>query len=372
MSIGLRKTGVLAGTAILATLSLVACGSSTSSDSDTTQASQVAESSAAPSEAAPASSEAATEETAVGAEPLGPLLEGKKIAYIMPGAAEYYVRSSEGAQAAAEAIGGEAKVYDSTFDPAKELANVKSAILEGVDGIVLFPLSDASAKAELRLANDAGIPMSLLYGYSEENAPNGAGFVQVDFFNYGKALGEAFAKEVPTGPIAIVSGTLGRSEVEALNDGFSEGFGGKDRIVEIVSGDYNRDTAFKATQDIITKHPDLAGLLVGNEDMAVGAVSALGDKIGQVKIATQNGSPEGNKFLQEGKFTVTVGASPSQESALAVNLLAQAIAGQPVADNLCWTPWALNTPTEINSVEWEPTPEVIASGLTNPPACATS
>lgn len=298
------------------------------------------------------------------------VLAGKTIAYIMPGAAEYYVDSAKGAQAAVKALGGTAKVFDSGWDVSKELANVKSAILEKVDGIVLFPLSDASAKAELSLANAANIPMSLLYGYSAENAPNGAGFVQVNFFNYAKALGAAFAKVVPTGKVAIVSGTLGRSEVTAFHDGFVAGFGSPSRVVEEVSGNYSRTVALKATQDLITKYPDLAGLVVGNEDMAIGAVSGLGKKASQVKIATQNGSPEGNAFLRAGKFAMTVGASPSQEAALAVNLLAQTLSGHPVAKNLCQTPWALNTTKSIKSVGWASSNAVISSGLTIPALCS--
>jgi ribose transport system substrate-binding protein len=281
--------------------------------------------------------------------------------------------SAKGAEEAIVALGGTAKLFNSSFDAQKELANVNDAIAQGVDGIVLFPLSDASAKAELKLANDAGIPMTVLYGYSEEVAPLGAGFVQIDFFNYAEALGAAFAKEVPTGPVAIISGQLGRSEVTAFREGFIKGFGGDaSRIVEEVAADYSRQKALNAAQDIITKHPDLAGLVVGNEDMAIGAYAGLGDKASQVKIATQNGSPEGNAYLEEGKFSVTVGGSPSQESALAVNLLNQAINGNPVTSKLCLTPWAVNTSTDIQSVDWIPTPEIITGALQIPAPCSAN
>ncbi len=297
-------------------------------------------------------------------------LDGKTIAIIQSGAAEYYLKSTAGSQAAIEELGGESKVFDSAFDTTKELANVNSAIASQVDGIILFPLSDASAKAELRLANNADIPVSVLYGYSEENEDKAVGFVQVNFYNQAKALGEAFAKEVPEGPIAIISGTVGRSEVVAFHDGFVAGFGDASRIVEEVAGNYDRKVAFNATQDIITKHPDLAGLVVGNEDMAVGAVAALGDKVGQVKVASQNGSPEGNAMLQAGKLVVTVGASPSQEATMSVRLLANALMGKPADPKLCQTPWAINTSESIVSVSWEPTPEVIGSGLADPPPCS--
>lgn len=301
----------------------------------------------------------------------GKSLAGKTIAIIQSGAAEYYLKSTAGSQAAITQLGGQSKVFDSAFDTTKELANVNAAIASKVDGIILFPLTDASAKAELRLANNAKIPVSVLYGYSTENEPNAVGFVQVNFVNQAKALGAAFAKLVPSGPIAIVSGTVGRSEVTAFHDGFVAGFGDASRIVEELPGNYDRKVAFSATQDIITKHPDLAGLVVGNEDMAAGAVSALGSKLSQVKVASQNGSPEGNALLTNGSLAVTVGASPTQEAAMSVRYLADALAGTPITKKLCNTPWAINMPGSIKSVSWDTSADVIGGGLADPPPCSS-
>ena len=351
------RLGIAAASVAALSLVLAACSS---------ESTPAAVASSAPAEASAVASAAPS--AAAEVMPLA----GKTIAYIQAGDIEYYALSAKGAEQAAAALGGTAKVFNSAFDPQKELANVNDAIAQGVDGIVLFPLSDASAKAELKLANDAGIPMTVLYGYSDAVASMGAGFVQIDFYNYAKALGEAFIKDVPSGPVAIISGQLGRSEVTAFREGFIAGFGDESRIVEEVAGDYSRQKALNAAQDIITKHPDLAGLVVGNEDMAVGAYAGLGDKASQVKIATQNGSPEGNKYLEEGKFAVTVGGSPSQESALAVNLLAQAIAGTPVSSKLCLTPWAVNTTSLIQSVDWIPTPEIITGALQVPAPCSAN
>jgi ribose transport system substrate-binding protein len=299
-------------------------------------------------------------------------LAGKTIAYIQTGDIEYYEDSAAGAKAAVTALGGTTKIFDSAFDASKELANVNDAITQKVDGIVLFPLSDASTAAELRLANRANIPMTVLYGYSPAVESEGAGFVQINFYNYAKALGQEFAKQVPTGDIALISGNLGRSDVTAFHDGFVAGFGNSSRIVEQIAANYNRQLAFNDTQDIMSKHPTLTGLVVGNEDMAIGAVSALGAKISQVKIATQNGSPEGNAYLKQGKFSASVGGSPDQEAALAVNLLNQAISGHPAIQKLCQTPWAVNTSTSIQSVPWETTPAIIDGALKNPPPCSAN
>jgi ribose transport system substrate-binding protein len=299
-------------------------------------------------------------------------LEGKTIAYIKAGDIEYYTLSAKGAEDAIRALGGTPKLYNSAFDPQKELANVNDAIAQKVDGIVLFPLSDASTKAELRLAKRADIPVSVLYGYTDAVKDQAAGFVQINFYNYAKALGEAFASEVPSGDIALISGQQGRSEVTAFKDGFLDGFGDRSRLVEEIAADYDRQKAFNAAQDIIQKHPGLKGLVVGNEDMAIGAAKALGSRVADVAIATQNGSPEGNDYLEQGKFRVTVGGSPSQEAAIAVRMLASAVAGSPAAEPLCQTPWALNRRGDIKSVDWVPTPSIISAAVEQPPPCSAT
>lgn len=342
-----RVGSIAAATTALA-LSAAACGSS-DDDSSTTGAASAPETTASSSGG--------------GDKPFA----GKTIGYVQAGSIPYYDTSVEGARMAVEQLGGELKVFNAAFDAQKELAGIQDAITQQVDGIILFPLSDASTRAELRLTDRADIPMVVLYGYSDDIRDEGAGFVEVDYTPYGQALGEGFKGIVPDGPWATVTGQLGRGEVEAFTDGFIEGSGAGDRLVERIAADWDRQRAFNATQDIITKHPDLRALLVGNEDMAVGAVKALGSKIDDVAVVTQNGSPEGNDMLRAGTLKMTVGASPSQEAAMAVAMLKMSIDGEQPPQRLCNTPFALNTPEAIRSVPWPPDATVIESALADPP-----
>lgn len=340
---------VIAAFAALA-VGLTACGSSSDSTSEST-------------ESAPTTEESTeSEATAAGDKPL----EGKTIAYIQTGSLEYYEYSAEGAKTAIEVLGGTPEVLNSELDPQKELANVQDAVTKQVDGIVLFPLSDASEKAAVKEANDAGIPISIVGIIPlEEIQPKIAGDAAVHFLDYAKVLGEAFAEVVPSGPIAMITGAEGRQEVSEFKKAFAEGFGDDARIVETLDGEYLRPKAFSLTQDIMAKHPDLKGLVVQNEDMAVGAVQALGPKVSQVAVTSQNGSPIGNKLLEEEKLKVTIGASPTQEATLSVRLLAQEIAGEPASESekLCATPFALNYPGEIQSEPYEATPELVETWI---------
>lgn len=292
-------------------------------------------------------------------------LAGKKIAYIKAGALEYYEYSEQAAKMAIEALGGEAVLFNSDLDSQKEQANVQDAITQGVDGIIFVSLSDAGTKSAVRKANQADIPFVNAIGMvPEELIPDMVGTVSVDFENLGQILGEHIAEVVPDGSIGFITGAQGRAEVDAFGVGLKAGLGDASRIVQTVDGQYLRQKAVAGAQDIVTRHPDLAALVVGNEDMAVGAAQGLGSKLNNpTKMFAQNGSPEGLQMLKQGKLQATVGESPGQENTLAVRMMADAINDSPPAEQWCKVPIALDVKGDIQSQPWEPTPERVAEWL---------
>ena len=291
-------------------------------------------------------------------------LAGKTLMYIQTGSIPYYEYTKQGFEQAVEELGGTAETVNSNFDASAELANVQNAITLGVDGVVLEPLSSATVKAELRLLNQADIPTVVLYGYSEELAEDAVGFHQANNLDTGQAAGETMKSLVSSGDVAIITGTQGRTDVDGYNSGFAEAFGDDSRIVETLNGNYDRKTAFAAAQDLITKHPDIAGIFVHNEDMAIGVIEALGDKADDVTIVTQNGSPDGVSYLESGQIKASIGWSPTLEGAMSVQSLAMHFQGEDRSTKLCLTPFEVNTPDEPEkSVRWDGVPEVVNAAL---------
>ena len=150
--------------------------------------------------------------TAVAQDDAGEALE---IAFIQTGPFPYYERGVEGAKIAADSLGVELSVLNSDLSAEQEIANVEDAITKGVDGIVLFSVGRASEEAALTKANEAGIPVAVLYGYAPELEDMGAVFVQADVNQTGAMAGEWLAANVPSGQVAIIQGALGRGDAEA-------------------------------------------------------------------------------------------------------------------------------------------------------------
>jgi ribose transport system substrate-binding protein len=290
-----------------------------------------------------------------------------EIAFIQTAPFPYYERGVEGAKLAAEPLGVELSVLNSDSSAEQEIANVEDAITKGVDGIVLFSVGRASEEAALTKANEAGIPVAVLYGYAPELEDMGAVFVQADINQTGAMAGEWLAANVPSGKVAIVQGALGRGDAEAYTASFKEALAANPdlEIVGEPTGGWVRDQALTVMQDLLTAHPDLAGAFVQNEDMALGALQAIKAADASVTIVSQNGSPDGLGAVETGEIAATVGWSPAQEAQMALTRLVATINEGTVADpKLCNTPVTLLTAENLDEASpWIPSEESTAASL---------
>jgi ribose transport system substrate-binding protein len=293
--------------------------------------------------------------------------DAPEIAFIQTAPFPYYERGVEGARMAADALGVSLTVLNSDSSAEQEIANVEDAITKGVDGIVLFSVGRASEEAALTKANEAGIPVAVLYGHAPELEDMGAIFVQADINQTGAMAGEWLAANLPAGKVAIVQGALGRGDAEAYTASFKEALAANPdlEIVGEPSGGWVRDQALTAMQDLLTAHPDLAGAFVQNEDMALGALQAIKAADASVVIVSQNGSPDGLEAVETGEIAATVGWSPAQEAQMALARLMATINDGTVADpKLCNTPVTLLTAENLDEASpWIPSEESTAASL---------
>ena len=293
-------------------------------------------------------------------------LAGKTIAYIQTYSNPYYDGTAEGVKLTAKRFGADTLVLVSNFNPATERANVQDAITKRVAGVVLEPSTAQSAASNLALLNEAGIPAVVLYGYSPDLISEAEGFLHVNYSKTGEAAGAALAKALPAGEVAVITGALGRGDAEEMLAGFKRGLGDDNRVVSVLDGYWDRQKAFKAAQDIITKTPNLKGLFVMNEPMAAGAIQALGDKLSGVTIVSQNGSPEGLTLIEKGSLVATSAWSPVIEGIMATQILKDALNGKQLADadKVCLVPFVTVTKGNVaQSPSWTADNVTLETGL---------
>ena len=79
---------------------------------------------------------------------------------------------------------------------------------------------------------------------------------------------------------------------------------GKIRIVAELPGGGAKDQGFKAAEDLLQAHADLAGIFAINDPSALGAFAALekAGKTGRIKLIGFDGQPEGKQAIKDGKI----------------------------------------------------------------------
>jgi ribose transport system substrate-binding protein len=294
-----------------------------------------------------------------------------EIAFIRATGEPYYQYGSQAAEIAAKKLGVKMIIYTSNLDPAQELANVQDAIARGVDGILIYAVSLSSERAAVDAASKAGVPIFFQYGYHPDLLPKSAGFMQIDLKAFARPLGEWMAENLSGGKVAIIEGTLGRGDAEAYSEGFKEGLSKNPNLTVVtqVSAEWNRQKAYEAATNIITAHPDLVGLFVQNEDMAVGAANALErlGKLDQVTIVSQNGAPYGLDLIKAGKLKLTNANPPSIASVMALRVLLGVIRKELEPGHFYWAPTQLISKDNLEvAYRWDADEKDIEAWLTLP------
>jgi ribose transport system substrate-binding protein len=281
------------------------------------------------------------------------------IAFLRPGPDPYYQDGQNGAALAAPSLGAKVVTYFSNNSQSQELANVEDAISKKVDGILMYAVSLSAESADVAKANAAHVPIFLLYGYDKGLLPKVAGFEQVNLIEYGKEVGIWLTKHLTEGKVAIITGLLGRGDAEAYAEGFKAGLADNKQLTVVaqVPGDWNRQKAQHAAQDLITAHPDLKALYVENEDMAIGAILALkrAGKLAQVMVVSCNGAPYGLEAIGNGEIQASNTCSPALEAVMGLRVLTGVIANKAEPGHLYYSLTVFVTKDNISDANpWVP------------------
>jgi ribose transport system substrate-binding protein len=295
------------------------------------------------------------------------------IAFLLSGPDLYYQYGLKGAQASAKKLGYDFKVYPNpNISPSVELANVKNAIAQGAKAITGYSVGLSTEDASINAADQAGVPIFLIYGYNKKylDKKNVVGFMQVDVVKYGLELGKYVRTHGPAGKFAIITGQLGRGDAEGYRQGFLQGLGckgdvvkgeppmtcGKFQYVATETGHWLRPDGYKAAQDIIAKVPDLKMLYGENDDMSVGAHTALvaAHKDKQVYMVSMNGAPYGIPGIKAGWIKAENTDSPAFEGLMSVRLLDAFMNGKIEGQKLYLSHTVLATKANVNQiVPWD-------------------
>lgn len=216
---------------------------------------------------------------------------------------EYSARAFE---YAAEQNGVETVVLDSKNSLEESITAMESLIQQGVDGISIFPISTEQGAQLVKMANEAGIPVTV-ENFAMDDIEDPGDYIASVACEYDK-IGEAaikwIAEQKEGAKIFFCAGQQGAGVYEKYQEGVDralEELDGKVEVVSTLHGDWLTDKAYNVTADLINSGTEFDYIFANNDMMAQGCYNALKDagKEG-IPIVSTGGSPDGYQMLQDG------------------------------------------------------------------------
>jgi ribose transport system substrate-binding protein len=221
----------------------------------------------------------------------------------------------------AEKLGYQLVYTDAAGSAAKQVADVNSMIAQGVDVIFLAPREEKPLIPAVMAAKKAGIPVILLdRSVDPKLAKPGHDyltFIGSDFIKEGQRVAEWLAKNA-NGKKKIIEleGTTGSSPANDRKKGFDDAIkaAGGFEIVASQSGDFARDKGRQVAEALLQAHPDAEIVYAHNDEMAIGAISAI-EAAGKVPgkdiiVLSIDGGKEAVGLVAEGKIGAVVECNP--------------------------------------------------------------
>ncbi|MFG2346214.1 ABC transporter permease/substrate-binding protein [Streptomyces phaeochromogenes] len=232
----------------------------------------------------------------------------------------FFVQIKEGAQAEAKKLGADLTVTDAQNDASQQANQLQNFTSEGVDSIIVNPVDSDAAGPSVRSANKSDIPV---VGVDRGvNKAETAALVASDNVEGGKLGAKALAEKLGgKGKIVILQGLAGTSASRERGAGFAEGLKAYPDIDVVAKqpADFDRTKGLDVMTNLLQAHPDVQGVFAENDEMALGAVKALGSKAGKsVQVIGFDGTPDGLKAVKEGTMYASVAQQPKELGRIAV------------------------------------------------------
>lgn len=247
----------------------------------------------------------------------------------------FFVSLRDGARQAADEAGAQLLVSDAQDDAATQQDDVQNFVTQQVDAILINPVDSAAIVPAVQAANQANIPVIAL----DRGASGGeiATLIASDNVEGGRIAAKELIDLVGSGPVAQLEGIPGASPTRDRGQGFEEVMNRQSDLDLVASQTANFDRAegLDVSENILQANPDVKGIFAQNDEMALGAVRALGDRAGkEVKVVGFDGVEDALKAIQDGKMNATVAQQPDKIGSLGVENAVKVIDGESVPKSI--------------------------------------
>ena len=252
---------------------------------------------------------------------------GPTVAYSNPGDANSWFLAFAGElEAEAKKRGYNFSVTYAQQDTARQLSDVEDIVAGKPDFLILGPKETQGSAGALATAKKAGIPVivvnrDIVGKHGEDYVTK----IYSDFEWIGEkmadAVHDAFDPDTKEIRVVEIHGTPGGGNTIGMSKGLDKGFAkhGNMKFVRRQLGDFNRDTARKTMQSILSSEVKFDAIVCHFDAEAMGVIQALlaaemkmgnDPKKGEIIIVGNGGTKEGLEAVKKGLYHKIVSVSP--------------------------------------------------------------
>ena len=232
----------------------------------------------------------------------------------------FFVQMRESAQKKADELGLTINFQDASDDSATQANQLANAAASDTGVVILNPTDSDAMASSVKQLTDANIPV-VAVDRAVNNA-NIASYIASDNETGGKQAAKVLSDAIHgEGEILVLQGKTGSSASRERGKGFDEGL--KDnpniKVVAKQTAEFERVKGLDVTTNLLQAHPNVKAIFAENDEMALGAVEALGNKAGkEVKVIGFDGAEDALKAIKDGRMHASIAQQPVKMAEQAV------------------------------------------------------
>ncbi|ROQ63322.1 monosaccharide ABC transporter substrate-binding protein (CUT2 family) [Streptomyces sp. 840.1] len=201
----------------------------------------------------------------------------------------------------------------------KQISDIQDMLSQGAQFLIVAPLNSDGLEPALKAAAAKKVPVLTVDRKLNSTAcKDYVAFLGSDFVEQGKRAADAMIKTTGgKGKVAILLGASGNNVTTDRTKGFVDQLKAKAPGLKIVAqqtGEFARDKGQQVMEQLIQSKPDITAVYAENDEMGLGAVTALkaaGKKPGKdVKIVSVDGTRNAVQALVNGEYNAVIESNP--------------------------------------------------------------
>lgn len=239
----------------------------------------------------------------------------------------FFVTLSEGAKEKAKEEGAELIVVDAGDESAKQASDIEDLISKNISVLIVNPVDSDAVAPAVKDAVAKGIKV-----ISVDRVVNGVDVdcsIASDNVAGAEAVTEYLVSLIGEGAkVAEIEGVSGASATIDRGAGFHNIADDKLDVVSSQTANFNRSEGMTVMENMLQADPDIKAVFAHNDEMALGAVEAIGSR--DIIVVGFDATDDAQAAIKEGKMAATVAQKPDLMGATAVETALKILNGETI------------------------------------------